>query len=142
MTRRFTAFLCGLLAITLNLYPACGQLVFKTALQKKYDFKTVSCLTCHAKGKDAKGKPLGKEHRNLFGKQFEKLLKSKQVTKRLNDAKALKDAKAKQKVTDAVTAEFLEALKKVEQLKSPTGPAWGELLREAKIEGVKKKPAK
>ena len=35
-----------------------------------------------------------------------------------------------------LTKEFLEALKKIEQLKSPEGPSFGELLKEGRLDGI------
>ena len=78
MKKRFFATLCCLLALTLNVSPLAAQTLFKKALQEKYGFRSVSCYTCHAKGKDADGKLLGKEHRNDFGKAMEKALVGKE----------------------------------------------------------------
>ena len=91
-----------------------------------------------------------KAFRNDFGQQFAKLLKGKNVTKRILAAKAAAkaaretpgeaDAEAELgKVKVAITKEFLEALIKVEKIKSPAGPTYGELLEKGPLDGVKQK---
>ena len=134
-----TVVLCCLLMVVTSSFPAHSQTVFKKALQKKHDFKSVSCTACHLKGKDANGKALGKEHRNAFGEAIYKLLADKEVTKRIKEAKKA-GLDAKKKVNEEVTQEFLEALSTVEEMPSQEeGSTWGELLREGKLEGVKVK---
>ena len=51
------------------------------------------------------------------------------------------DDPKKMKVTKEVTEEFLEALIRVEALKSPSGVTYGELLKKATLDGVKKNTA-
>ena len=114
---------------------------FKKALQEEYSFKSVSCYVCHVKGKDAEGKTLGKEHRNEFGEVLSKLLEGTDVTKKIMDAKeAYKEDHDKEKrdaVYDAATEEFKKALEKAKPMKSKDGPTWDELLKGAKLEGLK-----
>ena len=136
---------CGLVVIS-QASPAFAQTEFKKALQKKYDFKTVSCFTCHLRKKEvsddqqAAFKENAKAFRNEFGKAFEKHLKGKDVTKRLADVKELAtDDPQRKKVREEVTKEFLEALKKLESEKSSSGETYGELLKNAELDGVKAK---
>ena len=144
---RFAACTLGSFAITLSLVaPGAGQIEFKKALQKKYDFKSVSCFTCHSRKRDipADAQPAWKDNpksfRNAFGKEFDKHLGGKDVTQRLKAVKKLKkNDPDKQKVIDEVVAEFMEALEEVEDAKSEDGdgPTYGELLKQAKLDGVK-----
>ena len=133
-----TAVACCLLILVTNNFPAQSQTVFKKALQKKYGYKSVSCYTCHKKGKDANGKSLGKEHRNEFGEALHVLLAEKDVTNRIKEAKK-GGGESRKKVYAEVTKEFLEALDKVEEMKSEDGATWGKLLDEGKLKGVKVK---
>ena len=71
---------------------------------------------------------------------FDPFLKDKGVTKRLAAVKELDSGDPqKDKVTAEATAEFLEALIKVEALKSPEGETYAELLKSATLSGVKPK---
>jgi hypothetical protein len=124
--------------------PIFAQTEFQKSLKKKYDFKTVSCYTCHSKKSEVDEEQHeafaknSKAFRNVFGNELAKLLKGKEVTPRLADVKKLKsDDPEKQKVIEEVNKEFLDALKKVETLESPSGETYGELLKTATLPGVK-----
>jgi cytochrome c553 len=138
MKRLWILVLCGLLGvygltIAGNPGTAQAQTEFKTALQKKYDYKLVSCNTCHVSGEE-------KTVRNDFGKLFAKELEGKKVTERLEAVKDLESDDAKRvKVKEETTEEFLAALKKIEDMKSANGKTYGELLKAGEIEGVKLK---
>lgn len=140
---------CAVFCITVILVQSRATLAhapFKKALQTKYNLKSVSCFTCHSRKADVAAKDLeafsknSKSFRNSFGKQLSKLLEGKNTTKRLTDVKKLefKDPK-KRKATEEVTKDFLEALKKIEPVKSPSGATYGELLKKGKLDGVKPK---
>lgn len=109
---------------------AIAQTLFKKALQDKYEFKSVSCNTCHVQGEK-------KDKRNEFGQLFADELKEKNVTQRINDAKDSEDDAVKDKVYDEVTKEFLAALKKIEAKKIDNGKTYAELLKTGEVEGVK-----
>jgi len=127
--------ICGLVATEIGLSTAQAQIEFRLALEKKYDKNiTVTCNACHVA---LKPKTVRNE---TFGKELEKALAGKMVSKRLEDVKKLPiEDPAKVKVKEEVTAEFLEALKKVEALKAPAGATYGELIKQGKLDGVKLK---
>jgi hypothetical protein len=118
---------------------ASADTLFMKALKEKYDFKIVSCNTCHAKGTDpATGEAYGKEVRNDFGKLFEPSLDEKKMHDQLH---AIKDAKgdAKKPLQEKASADFLAALAVVEAMKADDGKTYGEKLKAGEIEGVKLK---
>lgn len=142
--KRSVCVICCLSILTAQTPPSLAQTEFKKTLQKKYDFKTVSCYSCHSKKSEVPEeqheafKKNSKAFHNPFGKEFVKLLKGKEVTKRLADVKKLpSDDPEKKKVIDEVNKEFLEALKTVETLEAPSGETYGELLKTATLSGVK-----
>ncbi len=117
---------------------------FKKELQSQFDLKTVSCYTCHAKEEEVPKDKLAeyeenkKAFRNTFGQEFDKLLKDKGLSAKIKAAKeagneAAEDA-AKAEALDA----FKEALKKVVDVKAPSGKTYGEELKAGTLEGVKK----
>jgi hypothetical protein len=114
---------------------ASAHSAFKKALQEKYDFKSVSCNSCHVKGKP-------KSDRNDFGKALHEPLEEmkfdgKGLTEKYEEVKgdkALKEAFEKE-----MSAAFLKALETVSKEKSPSGKTWGELLKNAEIDGIKPK---
>ena len=140
---------CAVFCITVLLVQSRATLAhapFKKALQAKYDLKSVSCYTCHSRKADIAAEDLDafaentKAFRNPFGRELSKLLDGKDTTKRLTDVKKLEsDDPKKLKVIDEVTTEFLEALKKIESVKSPSGTTYGELLKQGTLDGVKPK---
>jgi hypothetical protein len=142
--KRSVCIICCLSILASQAPPSLAQTEFKKTLQKKYDFRTVSCYTCHSRkaevpeDQQAAFKENAKKFHNAFGKEFVKLLKGKEATKRLADVKKLaSDDPEKTKVKDEVNKEFLEALKKVETMESTTGETYGELLKTATLKGVK-----
>jgi hypothetical protein len=139
MRKSWTTTLCTiavLAGVTLSglFSGARAQTEFKAALEKKYDRKiTVTCNACHVQGEE-------KTTRNDFGKLFAKALEGKNVTKRLAEIKDLDADDAKRvKVKDEVSKEFLEALKKVEEMKSKDGATYADLIKTGKQEGIKLK---
>ena len=144
--KRLICVICCLSILAAQTPPSLAQTAFKKTLQKKYDFKTVSCYACHSKKSEVPEeqhedfKKNSKAFHNVFGKEFVKLLKGKEVTKRLLDVKKLpSDDPEKKKVIDEVNKEFLESLKTVEALEAPSGETYGELLKTATLSGVKPK---
>ena len=142
--KRSVCVICCLSILAAQTPPSLAQTEFKKTLQKKYDFKTVSCYTCHSRKREVPEEQHeafaknSKKFHNTFGKEFVKLLKGKEITKRLTDVKKLaSDDPEKKKVVDEANKEFLEALKKVETLESPSGETYGELLKAATLSGVK-----
>ena len=116
----------------------------RKALKAKYDFKSVSCYTCHSREDDIVAEDLAafemnkKAFLNPFGKQLGKLLDGKDITKRMAEVEELEsDYPQKKMVIGEVTKEFLEALMKLESVKSPSGTTYGELLKQGTLDGVK-----
>ena len=143
---RFGGTMIGLLTVALLTSTASAHTEFKKALQKKYDYRTVSCFACHMRKSDVPDdkqdeyKKNAKSFRNEFGQVLHEELKEKEITKRMADVKSLaSDDPEKKKVKAAVTEEFLAALKKVEEKESSDGTPFGELLKSAKLDGVKPK---
>jgi hypothetical protein len=132
----------GLVGIALLASAASADTLFMKALKAKYDYKIVSCYTCHAKGKDpATGEPFGKEVRNDFGKLFEPALAGKDIKGRIAEAKEADDAK-KAEINEAITADFLAALATVEAMQAADGKTYAEHLKAGTQEGVKLKTPK
>ena len=136
MRKRATAWLCCAIVLAMNFSPVLAQTEFRKALQAKYNFRTVSCFTCHARVQPGTENP--KQFRNDFGKLFDSHLKDKNVTERLNEVKSLSSTDEKKKqVQEAVTKDFMDALEKIEGQDHPDGGTWGEALKAGKIEGTK-----
>lgn len=132
---------CALSFVGVGFLASAGSAdtLFMKALKEKYDYKIVSCFTCHAKGDDpATGEAYGKEVRNDFGKLFEPALDAKKMHDQLH---AIKDAKgdAKKPLQEVATKDFLEALATVEAMKADDGKTYGEKLKAGEVEGVKLK---
>ena len=128
----------GLLAVGMFSSVASAHGQFMKAMKAKYEFRTVSCYTCHAKGENPKtGERYGKEVRNDFGKLFMPHLKGKDIDARVAKAKETEDEAEKEKLDEAITNDFLEALEKVEVMKADDGKTYAEKLKAGEIEGVK-----
>ena len=118
---------------------ALGHSPYAKALKTHYELRSVSCYACHAKGKDKKtGKSLGKEHLNSFGKAQAALLKDKKVKQRLEDVKK-SSREEREKVNEAVAAEFLKVMAKIEKQPAADKKTWLELLKSGKLEGIRLK---
>lgn len=121
--------------------PSVAQSEFKKVLKNKYPMQNVTCHTCHMRGKNVPKKQQAafnenkKSFRNDFGQEFDKLLKGKDISKRLKAAKKKKQANRKQfeKVKKQIIDEFEAALEEVEKVASPEGPTYGELLKKGKL---------
>ena len=117
---------------------ANAHIILKKPFAKAYGYKTVSCYTCHKKGKDENGKTYKKSVRNEFGDAMAEALKDSDVSKRVKEAKANKDKDARNAAYMVIIDEVLAATKKIESKKSADGKTWGELLKAGTMEGVKK----
>ena len=136
MRKRAMAWLCCALVVAMNFTPVLAQTEFRKAIQAKYNFRTVSCFTCHARVEAGTENP--KQFRNDFGKLFDAHLKDKNVTQRLNDVKSLSSSDPKKKeVQEEVTKDFMDALEKIEKQSHPEGGNWGDALKAGKVEGTK-----
>ena len=113
-------------------------------LQETYGLKSVSCYTCHSKKTDVPADKQeafaenAKAFRNAFGKEFDKIMASGGYSAKIAVAKdSGDDAKKDAAEADAVTA-FKAALKKVAQVKAPSGKTYDEELKAGTLDGVKK----
>lgn len=142
LTAVLTVFAAGLFSGT-----ASAHSVFMKAMKAKYEFRTVSCNTCHSKKDEIaeedmeKYKEDPKHFRNEFGQLFLPHLKGKDIDARVEKAKALKKEDKDDEadaIEEGVAADFLEALEKVAAMKDEsTGKTYDELLKAGEIDGVR-----
>jgi hypothetical protein len=141
----FRAGLLGLFIVAINTSLASAHMIFKNELQTQYDFRIVSCFTCHAKKSEVKPDQQdaytknAKAFRNEFGNEFATLLKDKNLSAKIKAATESGDAAAKSAAEEEALAAFKEALKKVIEIKSPRGTTYGEELKTGTLSGVTKK---
>lgn len=133
MKRVALVTVCGAVVVCLAAGPVSALPQFKKDFADKYvegsndaafeeTVKKAGCNVCHVKGE-------GKEVRNAYGEELAKLIPG--------DAKD-RLAKAKENGTEdaekeKLNKELAEAFKKVESMKSPSGPTYGELLKAHKL---------
>ena len=141
LTVVLTLFTAGLLSTD-----ASAHSLFMKALKAKYEFKSVSCSTCHSKKDEIaeedmeKYKEDPKHFRNSFGQLFMPHIKGKKIDDRVEEAKELKKNDMDDKADEleaGVTADFLEALEKVEAMKNDAGKTYAELLKAGEIDGIR-----
>ena len=140
--KRLLCFVCSLSLIVTPAISSHAQSEFKKVVKNKHTNQKVSCFSCHTRKANVPEDQLSafkenkKSFRNSFGKEFDKLFEGKDMSKRLKEAKKLKKAgdteKAKQIKSDVIE-EFKAALEKVEKIKSPEGPTYGELLEKGTL---------
>ena len=116
---------------------APAHTAFKNALQKKYDFKSVSCNTCHEKGKP-------KTERTEFGQSFQDGIGALEfdgmsLTEKFEALKENGTEAEKDDFTIVMTESFLEVLKEVVEKENEAGEKWGALLEAGSIDGIKLK---
>jgi hypothetical protein len=124
---------CGAVVLCLAVGPASALPQFKKDFTDKYvegsgdaafeeAVKKSGCNVCHVKGE-------GKDARNAYGEALAKLIDG-EAKDRLAKAK---EAGADDAEKEKITKELMEAFKKVEEMKSPSGPTYGELLKAHKL---------
>ena len=125
------------------------------ALKRKYDFKIVTCYTCHLNSKEAAATMTDEEfeiyraksmrYLNEFGKQFVPVLPDSDVANEI-DCLYLRRRRGSnggrddgmQKLKEQGQREFLDVLPQVEALRDPaSGKTYGELLRNGKLDGIR-----
>jgi hypothetical protein len=149
------ATIVGLLSATLfslvTISDANAHSAFKAAFKARYDLDTVSCNACHSKKDEIAPSQADaydenkRQFRNGFGKRLEALLKGTNVTKTYYDAKAKTEKAANPAQADAIrdaakqaiTAEFIKALAKLEKTKAPDGQPWPAYIKAGKIPSTK-----
>ncbi len=127
-------FCTAVVGLIVGVPAAEGHTFMRKPFQKKYDLKSVSCYTCHIKGKD-------KEIVTEFGKTLKTLLKGKEITARMKAVKGA-DRKAKKEVEEECTKDLVEALKKLDKMKTPSGKSYPEAIKAGDVEGAKPKGSK
>ena len=134
--RRLCVAVVAVAMMGLLVQSASAHSAFKKALQEKYDFKSVSCNSCHIKGKK-------KTERNDFGKAFKDLQKldydGMGLTEKFEAVKAGGNDAEQDAFEEEMKKAFLKVLEDVEKKESPDGKTWGELLKTADIDGIKPK---
>lgn len=88
--------------------------------------KKASCKACHVGGKKKR------TMLNAYAKQLEKLIEG-DANSRIKAAKKEGGTPASKAETEKVLAELDKAFAKVADMKSPSGPKFGELLKEGKL---------
>ena len=146
MRKILLSVVLGLFTAGLLSSDASAHSVFMKALKAKYEFKSVSCNTCHSKKDEIaeedmeKYKENSKHFRNAFGQLFMPHLKGKDIDARVEEAKEAKkndmDDKAEE-IEAGVAKDFHEALEKVEAMKDDAGKTYAELLKAGEVEGVR-----
>jgi hypothetical protein len=112
-----------------------GHMAFKKQLAKKYAGTKVSCNACHIKGKP-------KTERNDFGKLFAKEFKAQKLDLSAGfKAKPDKDAK-KEYIKAVMVPEFDKALKKIKEMTNAEKEKYDDLIKTAKLDGIKIKVKK
>ena len=112
---------------------ACAYTFMKKPFQKHYDLKLVSCSTCHLKGEK-------KDLVNEFGETIQKLLADTDVPAQMQVCKEA-DEETKDRIKKKLAEEFTVVLKRLDELKAPSGKTYAQAIRDGEIAGAKpKKP--
>lgn len=118
------------IAVAFVTTPARGVSKLGTLFKKKYALRSVSCNTCHVKGEE-------KDVLNPFGKKIAKLLDGKSVAERVKAAKELEEEEDREEAEAQISEVILEALKKLDTMKTPCGKTYAEVIRAGEVEGTK-----
>jgi hypothetical protein len=108
-----------------------AQSVLATVFKKYYKAKSVACESCHIKSENKDEHVL-----NDLGKVLAKFVDGKEINRRLEAIKDREDEEA-EKVKEAVSKDFEEALKKLDELKAPSGKLYPEAIKAGEVEGTK-----
>ncbi|QDU99083.1 hypothetical protein [Lignipirellula cremea] len=130
MKNLMMSLICGAVVVACSASPAFALPAFKSLFADKYApegsdaafqeaVKTAGCNACHVKGEP-------KSTRNAYGEAI-----AKEIPGDASDR--IKEAADKDAEKEKVNAEFLEALKKVEDMKSASGQTYGEILKAHKL---------
>ena len=107
-----------------------AHMIFKKTMEKKLTNLKVNCLACHVKGKP-------KTERNELGELFHKEFAEKNFSQRHKDIEDRDERKKFEK--EEMAPAFLEALERVKKLETDDGQKYGELIEDAKLDGLKVK---
>ena len=130
-------------ALVYSLIPIClvgailapdvfGHVQLGTPLKKRYNLRSISCVACHQPEKKQKSK----DELTAFGSDIAKLLDGKMVSERIAAAKELSRQQRKE-VLDAIEKEYVEALEKLDTMKTASGRLYSEAIPAGDIEGAK-----
>ena len=133
MNLRLVITACSLPALLAIPHAALASSPFKKAFDEKYvkesgdeefqaAFRMANCYVCHVKDKDKK---LVVNH---YGNELAKLIPGN-VEERVSKAREDGGRDAQTAEKDKVLKELAEAMKKVEEMKSPSGVTYGELFK-------------
>jgi hypothetical protein len=141
VSRQLARFLVAIATVfSLTVSPLLAQTELGTALKRNYRLRSVACTACHLESEngaeDDEASHKSREALTGFGQVVAKLVEGKRVTERLDE---VQDAErdAKKKVQDEIEAEFVAALKKLDEWKAPSGKAWAQAIRDGEVEGIK-----
>lgn len=129
--KQLVVLVCAIAVCFVFAVDANAHSEFKKALQKKYNLKSVSCNTCHVKGKP-------KSERSDFGKLFDKHFKGKDISAKY---KKLKDEELDDEIDEFkkyMDKEFKKAIVEIEKVEKD-GSTIGKMIKEGKIDGIKLK---
>jgi hypothetical protein len=144
MKKIFAVALVAAVAWAVQSSVASAHPDFKKEVTTQFGLKTVSCNTCHAKEEEVPKDQLEaykankKGFRNAFGQEFDKLMKEKGFSAKIKAAKVAENKPAEDAAKKEALDAFKEALKKVVDVKAPSGKTYGEELKAGTLEGVKK----
>lgn len=144
MKKISAVMLLCLAVLAINVQVASAHPEFKKELQKTYGLKSVSCYTCHMRKSDVPADQLkafsenSKSFRNSFGKEFDKIMAGGKYSEKIKAAKDADDEAAEEAAEAEAVKAFKAALKKVVQVKAPSGKTYGEELEAGTLDGVKK----
>lgn len=112
--------------------PAAGQSELGMSLKRHYRLRSVACHGCHVKEQAEKTRTALTD----FGRVAAKLVEGKTVTERLDSVEGA-DKEEKERVQDAIEAEFAQLLKILDELKTDSGKTWSEAIQTGEVDGVK-----
>lgn len=136
MRKLLMFMLVGAIVVSTSV-PASAQTIFKSAMQDKYELRSVSCFVCHERVE--RGTPDPKKFRNELGKLFDKEFEGKDITAKLESVSKMdRDDENRVKVEEAVVKEFKTALEKIEKMEMEDGTTYLDAFKEAKIDGIRK----
>jgi hypothetical protein len=120
------------LAGSMSVPPLQAQDFMSKVMKKEYRARSVSCTACHPKEEEEKTE----DKLTPFGLVVAKLLEGKMVTERLNAAEQ-ESKEAMEELEDEFEKEFPDVLKKLNEMKAPSGKTYEEAIQAGEIEGIK-----
>jgi hypothetical protein len=119
---------------SLTVSPLLAQTELGTALKRHYRLRAVACTACHLKSENDEHK--SRDALTEFGKVAASLVEGKRVTERLDEVEEA-DSDVKKQVQESIETEFVAALKKLDEMKTPAGKTWADAIQAGEVEGIK-----